>query len=92
MVQKQPQFGALEEMVLAHLLFLRENPLEDLEPPWFEAVTELLLAMHPEVGVWWRHRVRQELHRHAVLHGCQAVGLFDSVIEEALRVWIHSES
>lgn len=91
-VRKQPQLGALEEMVLSHLVFLRENPLEDLDRPWFDAVAELLLAMHPELGIWWRHRVRQALHRHAVLRGCQAVELFDLLIEEALRAWIPSGS
>jgi len=85
--QEQSQRGSLEEMVRSHLVCLREDPLDRLDGPWFDAVTELLLAMHPEIAIRWRHRVTQELERHAVLHGCQAVEHFDYMIEEALRAW-----
>lgn len=81
------QRGALEDMVQSYLVALRETPVELLEGPWFHAVTELLVTMHPEPAIWWRYRVRQELERHAVLHGCQAVERYDSMIEEALRAW-----
>ena len=84
------QLGALEEMVQAYLLGLRAMPLDLLDRRWFEGVTELLLAMHPDCAVGWRHRVRQDLARHAVLHGCQAVERFDARMEEALHAWIAS--
>lgn len=86
------QLGALEEMVQHHLLVLRETPLDLLESRWFHAVTELLMAMHPDIAVQWRHRVRQGLARHAVMHGCQAVNRFDAMLEEALRAWTASGS
>jgi len=84
---RRSQLGALEEMVQSHLMGLWETPLDLLDSQWFDAVTELLLAMHPEIAIRWRHRVTQELERHAVLHGCQAVEHFDYMIEEALRAW-----
>ena len=86
------QLGALEEMVRSHLVTLREGPVERLDGPWFQAVTELLVTMHPETAIRWRYRVRQELERHAVLHGCQAVEHFDYMLGEALRAWIAAGS
>lgn len=86
------QLGALEEMVQSSLLGLRDMPLDVLDRRWFEGVTELLLAMHPDPATWWRHRVRQALARHAVMHGCQAVERFDAMMGEALHAWIASGS
>ncbi|NOS80667.1 MAG: hypothetical protein HOP32_03675 [Nitrospira sp.] len=89
---RRSQLGALEEMVQSHLMGLRETPLDLLDSQWFQAVTELLMTMHPEIAVWWRHRVRQALARHAVLHGCQAVDQFEHIMEEALRAWTATRS
>lgn len=89
---RRSQLGALEEMVQSHLIRLREGALEVLDHRWFSAVTELLMAMHPEIAIRWRHRVTQELHRHAVLHGCQAVDQFERIMEEALRAWTATRS
>ena len=86
------QLGALKEMVHSYLLGLREMPLDLLDRRWFEGMTELLMAMHPDRAIWWRHRVRQALARHAVMHGCQAVERFDAMMEEALHAWIASGS
>ena len=68
---RRSQLGALEEMVQSHLMGLRETPLDLLDSQWFHAVTELLMTMHPEIAVWWRHRVRQALAR--VMRCCMGV-------------------